>query len=68
MQQTTMDRWIEITEARRVCEFAMAERPPAAPTAVQAAPASLMTRLRAMVIADTARLLAAFGPSTRSPT
>ncbi|MGE5271701.1 MAG: hypothetical protein ACM3JG_18735 [Thiohalocapsa sp.] len=62
MQQTTMDRWIEITEARRVCEFAMAERPPVAAPA-----ASLMTKLRAMVIADRARLVAAFGPSTRSP-
>lgn len=61
MQQTTMDRWIEITEARRVCEFAMAERPPVAPAA------SLMTKLRAMVIADTARLVAAFAPSPRSP-
>jgi hypothetical protein len=64
MRQTTMDRWIEAAEAKRVCQIAhqMQARSIAPPPL----PHSLMTKLRSMVrpqISDRYRARAA---ATRS--
>ena len=49
MRQAMMDRWIEVAEARRVCERAMAEevRPEVMVPTPQ--PVHLITKLRAVI-------------------
>ena len=51
MRQPMTDRWIEATEARKVREWAMAERPPA-----DAAAPSLMTALRGRLMLEATHL------------
>lgn len=60
MRQRVTDRWIEAAEARRVCEWAMAEQP-ACP---EAAP-SLITKLHQFLALEAAQLRLALVPSTR---
>ena len=49
MRQTMMDRWIEVAEARSVCERAMEEVRPRV-IALTPQPAALITKLRAAII------------------
>lgn len=65
MRRRMIDCWIEEAEARKVCEWALAEQPPASPTAAPSAP-SLLAKLRALVRIEAAQLRLAFVPSARS--
>jgi len=65
MRQTTMDRWIEAAEARRVCEHAMAEQ--MWPNLLAPTPKlSLITKLCAVMTSNTVRQRTAFTPTMRS--
>lgn len=60
MRQRMTDRWIEAAEARKVCEWTIAEQPSVCP-----APVPLMTKLCSLVMLEAAHLHLALAPSTR---
>ena len=66
MRQTTMDRWIEAAEARRVCERAMAEQMRPSLLAPTPKPLSLITKLCAVMTSNSIRQRTAFTPTMRS--
>ena len=49
MRHTMMDRWIEVAEARSVCERAMAEEVRPRVMALTPEPVALITKLRAAI-------------------
>jgi hypothetical protein len=50
MRHTMMDRWIEVAEARSVCERAMAEEVRPRVMALTPEPVALITKLRAAIM------------------
>ena len=52
MRQTMMDRWIEVAEARSVCERAMAEEVRPRVMALTPQPVALIMKLRAAIMQD----------------
>ena len=60
MRQPMTDQWIEAAEARKVCEWAMAEQPSG-----QATAPSLTTKLCELLVAEAAHLRLVLVPTAR---
>ena len=63
MRQTMMDRWIEVAEARSVCERAMSEEVRPRVMALTPQPVALITKLRAAIMQDGLHRRSGFRPA-----